>query len=509
MSRVDDRRSADPPAPAGREDLRRQRSASFWRALGLTALGTALPGAGLTQTRSRVIGWVLVALALLSAAGLAWVVLTRGLRTTVLDVVASPGTLQTIAIVFVVAGIVWCASIILTALRTRPARLDRGRTRVLAAFTTLMVFGVAAGSFKAAEYTTITKDTVTEVFSATPALPGVGATVAQGDDPWAEQARVNILMLGSDAGKNREGVRTDSMIVASIDTKSGRTTLISLPRNLLKAPLAPNSPLRERYRSGSFGQPDSSCAQGPGQCMLTNLWQEAEVYKTEHPTSYPGDPAPGRTEIQGTIAEITGLKLDQTVIIDLKGFEQLIDAMGGLDVNVKLSGNGDRLTIGGEHDASGRLFGVKGYFDPGQQHLDGFHALWYARTRAADSDTYRQARQRCVVQDIVAQVNPASMVSKYPEIAKILKSNIYTDIPAQNLSAFVDLVERVQGSTISSVSLTQDDKVYSGDPDYALIRLLIQKGIAPPTPTPSTTASTPKPSTPAVPSPTTTPYSDC
>jgi anionic cell wall polymer biosynthesis LytR-Cps2A-Psr (LCP) family protein len=168
--------------------------------------------------------------------------------------------------------------------------------------------------------------------------------------------------------------------------------------------------------------------------------------------------------------------------------------MGGLDINVKLSGYGTKLTIGGEHAPDGSVFGVKGYFEPGRQHLDGYHSLWYARSRAADSDTFRQMRQRCVVQAIVQQVNPAQMVSKYPEVASILKDNIYTDIPVQNLPAFVELVERVQKSKINSVALTQKQKVYSNDPDYALIRELIQKGIAPPKATPkpsSTSTSTP------------------
>ncbi len=204
------------------------------------------------------------------------------------------------------------------------------------------------------------------------------------------------------------------MIVASIDTKTGRTTLISLPRNLLKAPLAPESPLRARYTSGSFGSPDSTCAQGPGQCMLTNLWEEAENYKKDNPASYPGDSTPGRTEIRGAIQQIVGMDINQLVIIDLKGFQQLIDAMGGVDVNVKDAAFGERLPIGGHADGFGHIIGVTGYFTPGFQHLNGQLALWYARSRAADSDTYRQARQRCVVQAIVKQVNPASDGEQVP-----------------------------------------------------------------------------------------------
>ncbi|MER7072624.1 LCP family protein [Terrabacter sp. NPDC000476] len=484
-----------------RDTLRRELRSGFRRAVGLTALGTVVPGAGLTRTRSRKAGWTILVLAVLALGVGASYVVRAGATNAALAVVSRPTVLQVLAVLFVVGGILWCGSIILTAVQSRPTRLDRTRTRLLAAFTTIMVFLVAGSSFKFAEYATITKTTVAQVFGTTPVKPGVGAQVSEGDDPWADQARVNILLLGSDAGADRIGIRTDSMILASIDTKSGRTALISMPRNLLNAPLSPESPLLARYPSGHFGQPNRTCSQGPGQCMLTNLYVEAETYAKSHPGSYPTGEEPGRTEIRGAVQEITGLKVDQMVVIDLKGFSQLIDAMGGLDINVKLSGYGTKLTIGGAHDASGRLYGVKGYFEPGRQHLDGWHSLWYARTRAADSDTYRQMRQRCVVQAIVNQVNPASMVSKYPEIASILKNNIYTDIPGQNLPAFVDLVERVQKSKINSVALTQAQGVLSGNPDYDLIRRLVQKGIAPP-------KATPKPTKTSTPTKTTTSAAD-
>ncbi|MGW5241535.1 LCP family protein [Monashia sp. NPDC004114] len=493
-----------PASAATRETLRRELKSGFRRALGLTALGTVVPGAGLTQTRSRKMGWLLLIITILAVAGTTYYVLTTGVTNAALSVVARPTLLQTLVVAFVVGGLLWCASIILTAVQSRPTRLDRTRTRMLAAFTTIMVFGVAACSFKVAEYASITQSTVTSVFGNTPSKPGQGAQVAEGEDPWASQARVNILMLGSDAGSDRVGIRTDSMILASIDTKTGRTALISMPRNLLNAPLAPDSPLRALYPSGKFGQPDSRCDQGAGQCMLTNLYMDATNYAKSHPGAYPKDEIPGRVEIRGAVQEITGLKVDQMVVIDLKGFSQLIDAMGGLNINVKLSGYGTKLTIGGEHAPDGRIVGVHGYFTPGMQHLDGWHSLWYARTRAADSDTFRQMRQRCVVQAIVQQVNPAEMVGKYPEIARIAKDNIYTDIPAQNLPAFVDLVERVQKAKITSVALTSSQGVFSSDPDYDLVRSIIKKAIAPPKPKPSSTSTASSTST-STPSKTKTP----
>ena len=66
----------------------------------------------------------------------------------------------------------------------------------------------------------------------------------QNADPWADKPRLNILLLGGDAGKGRVGTRTDTVILASIDTKTGDTTLFSLPRNTARMPFPSDSPLQ-------------------------------------------------------------------------------------------------------------------------------------------------------------------------------------------------------------------------------------------------------------------------
>ncbi len=502
-------------ARSGREVFRRQVRSGFRRSLGLTALGTVIPGAGLTQTRSKRLGWAILTLFLLSGVVVGFIVLRDGITNAALSLVARPSLLQAAAVAFVVIGILWCGSIILTAIETRPTRLDRARTRTLAALTTVLVFLVAASTFKVAEYTLITTDTVRQVFSSGRELPdGQGAEIVEGDDPWAETPRVNVLMMGSDAGVGRVGTRTDSMIVASIDTRTGRTALISLPRNLEEAPLPADSPLRKLYPSGVYGGPTCIRQQADpnDQCMLNAIWTEVDQFRETHPGAFTGA-VPGRDETRDVISEILGLKIDHTVVVDLAGFARLIDAMGGIDLNVKKSGFDTPLPKGGKV-VDGRIVGVTGYFTPGFQHLGGNDALWYARSRAADTDTFRQARQRCVVQAIVDQVNPGAMVSKYPEVARIAKDNIYTDIPVQNLPAYVDLIERVQRAPITSVALTKIADYSSVHPDYDAIRALVKKAIAAPTPsaTPSTTPATPKPGSttkPATPTPTATPYEQC
>ena len=141
--------------------------------------------------------------------------------------------------------------------------------------------------------------------------------------------------------------------------------------------------------------------------------------------------------------------------------------------------------------------------------MNGYQALWYARSRAADDDYNRMSRQRCVVQAVIGQVSATAMLAKYAEIARIARENIYTDIPAANLAAFVELVERIQKSgKFVSVGIDPSHGINPADPDYAQIRALVTKAITPPKPKPTgagepSTTGTPT-STPT-PSPTTTP----
>jgi LCP family protein required for cell wall assembly len=480
------------PSASGRRLLRREITAGFRRAVGLTALGTVLPGAGLTRTRHRKTGWLLVAVAVGSAVILGYTLLTKGMMKTALSVVSSPNTLQVAAVALLIAGAVWAASIILTAVSTRPARLDRTRTRLLAAFTTVMVAFVAASSYKVAEYATVTKDTIDGLFvtSANGTAPTDAPKIVEGKDPWAETPRVNILLLGSDAGVGREGTRTDSMIVASTDTKTGRTVLISLPRNLMRVPIPEDNPLHEKYPNG-YGVP--YCERGANECMLNAIWTEADEFKAANPEAWPGEDSPGRATVRDVIGETLQLEIDHTVVVDLRGFSQLVDAMGGIDINVKLSAYGTKLPIGGKSDGQGGIIGESGYFEPGFQHLDGYHALWYARTRAADDDYSRMQRQRCVIRAVLDQVNPGSMLTKYTTIARIARNNIYTDIPGENLSAYVELVERIQKAKITSVAIGPKAGINSGRPDFDLIHELVQKALEPPvataTPTPTSTST--------------------
>ena len=149
----------------------------------------------------------------------------------------------------------------------------------------------------------------------------------------------------------------------------------------------------------------------------------------------------------------------------------------GSTINVKLSGFGTKLPIGGHSDGNGGVIGETGYFSPGRQHLSGNLALWYARTRAADSDTFRQARQRCVVQAVVKQVEPRADGREVPRDRPHRARQHLHRHPGAEPPAFVDLVERVQKAKINSVTLTLEATASKPwDPDYAKVRSPRQEG---------------------------------
>jgi len=299
------------------------------------------------------------------------------------------------------------------------------------------------------------------------------------EDPWAHLGRVNVLLLGSDAGDNREGVRTDSMIVASIDTKTGNTVLLGLPRSLQKVPFPTSNPLHAVWPNGF------NCG---NQCLLNAVWEQAA---TVHRDLFPGDPNPGLTTTRDVIGEVLGLRIDTYTIIDLNGFKSLVDAMGGVDVNVPR-----KIPIGGgKNQRTGLSLPIYGYIPPGQQHLDGYKALWFARSREGSNDYERMGRQRCMVTALLDQANPAQLISRYPALAKVAKNNIQTGIRQQDLAAWVTLVQRIQHGTVRSLPLT-NKVIGTVNPDFAQIRALVAASIAPkrtttPKPKPTGTATKP------------------
>jgi LCP family protein required for cell wall assembly len=438
------------------------RGEGFGRFVGLTTLGTLLPGVGLLAAGRRKSGAavLLVIAAILGAGG--FLLVTGRAKSFGVNTAVDPRSLLILAVVFAVGGLVWCAIIIATALAARTHKLT-GPQRVMGVFLVLaLCLTVAMPSAMAARYSLITRDLIDSVFadSGVKPVPGVVAPKPKAVDPWANVPRVNMLLIGSDAGADRTGLRTDSLIVASIDTKTGNTVLFGLPRNLENVPFPPNDPLSNVWPNGF------NCG---SVCLLNAVWQQGE----QHKNLFPGDKQPGLTATRDVVGAVLGIQVDYYTIINLAGFQGLVNAMGGVYVNVT-----KKLPIGGSHDANGNVLTYPvGYINPGHhKKLTGFQALWYARSRFSTDDYDRMRRQRCMVGDLVSQANPVKLLQKYPKIASVAKHNIQTDIPRKDLPAWVTLVERMQNGKLTSLPFTSS-VVNTSQPDFDRIHSLVNRAL--------------------------------
>lgn len=458
----------------------RPRRPGMGRALGLTTLSALLPGLGLLGTRRRRLGVVIVALTLLIAGGVAAYALANGVTATALETASDTNLLTIIGGVLVGGTVIWIAAIALTALHARPRRTTGPQKLGLAAFTTLLCVAVSAPAALGVRYISAHVDAVDKVFNSEAVGAGTGTTptsaIVEGDDPWAELPRVNMLLLGSDAAAAREGTRTDTMIILSIDTKTGDSVMFSVPRNLQQVPFPRSHPLHELYPNGY------DC--GP-QCLMNAVWTEAELQAEEHPELYAGDPLPGLTATRETLETVLGLPIHHTVIVNLQGFEDLIDAMGGVVVSIK-----EAIPIGGRTytDAAGHLqldpTSDYTWLQPGTQRLDGETALAYSRSRVTTDDFSRMRRQRCMVAAVVDQADPMTLLQRYPQIIGAVGDNIATDIPAQDLDEWAQLTLEVQAGTMRSLPFTASN-TDTADPNFSDIRARVYDALyATPVPEP-------------------------
>ena len=207
--------------------------------LGVTAMATAVPGTGLLYVRRRVLG-LLVLLPFLAAVGLACWYVVRDPQAAV-GLAFDPGRLTVVTTVAVAGLAVWVASIVATYVLVRPRERRRGHGLIGSAFVLLMCLAVAAPLGLVARYSTVQKQVVHRVFEGNRTATAPVTVTAK--DPWGGRDRVNVLLLGGDGNVHRPGVRTDSVVLASMDVRTGRTVLFSLPRNLMDVPFAPGSRL--------------------------------------------------------------------------------------------------------------------------------------------------------------------------------------------------------------------------------------------------------------------------
>jgi len=249
--------------------------------------------------------------------------------------------------------------------------------------------------------------------------------------------RYNIMLLGADSGRDRFGLRPDSISVISIDASTGHVVNIGIPRNLQHVGFSSGSPMLSVYPNGWNCGVD---------CLINAIYKDVtDNHSKLYPDAGSHGSTPGIEATRDAVEYVTGLQIQSYVVVDMAAFTQLIDSLGGIDINVK-----ERLPIGGQRDD---LSDVKGWIEAGQQHMDGYHALWYARSRHTTTDYDRMRRQHEVEAAVLKQMDPANVLPHFQSIAGAGQKLVKTDIPSGMLATYVDLAIQAKSQGITSVEL--------------------------------------------------------
>ena len=272
-----------------------------------------------------------------------------------------------------------------------------------------------------------------------------------GVDPGLLTDVSTILLLGGDAGPGRSGLRTDSMILVSIHRPSGRAALISVPRNLEHLLFPPGTPLAQRYPRGFD---DIANAVYPRVSSNQSL---RDAYRIE-------ELSPGAVAIAQGIGYSLDVTVDDYVLIDMQGFLEIVDALGGVMVNVPKAVPTPGNPPGARHP-------VPKVIPAGLQFMDGTTALAYVRSRKSDTDYRRADRQRSVLAALARQVSLSEALSGYATVTSVLGDRLRTSL---STDAFVNLLGLLGGETaiVESVGLVPP-LVNPARPDYDALAKIV------------------------------------
>ena len=223
----------------------------------------------------------------------------------------------------------------------------------------------------------------------------------------------------------RRGIRTDTMIVVSIDPDTGETAMFSVPRNWTYVPLP-----------DGMGIWDCNCYPE----LINELWIMGERY----PDAFPGPQEPSVNAVKGVISEFLGIPIHYYALVNLDGFVDIIDALGGVEIYVP-----ERIVDNEYPNLDGTI--GKLVIEPGLHEMDGELALAYARTRHQDSDYFRMNRQRCVLEALLEQLEPTELLVNFGRLAEVIEENVTTDIPLEALPQLVELLPKIDRDRIVSV----------------------------------------------------------
>ena len=397
---------------------------------------------GRTALRVTLCVWALLVLTV------AMLLLNRSL---VINILTNPITSMVLVVLLAALALGWAFLFLNTLRLIRPVLLaPRARPAVGIALVLALVVG--SGSLGYAAYLlNVGRNAIGNIFSSGPAMEPV-------------DGRYNFLMMGGDAGDDRTGRRPDSLSILSVDAQTGQTAIISVPRNFQNAQFSAGSPMRALYPDGY------NCGD---ECLINAINTEVT---NEHADLYPGVADPGAQATMEAVSGTLGMQIQAYVLVDMEGFSTLIDAMGGIRIKA-----GGWVPMSGYFDEATKTHGMPlGWIPAGDQTLNGAQALWYGRSREYVDDYSRIQRQQCVQQAMLKQLDPATLLSKFEDIARAGTKVVESNISSAQLGSFLDLAIKAKGKDVKRLTIGPPDfdPSFSTNPDFDQIHERVDQLLA-------------------------------
>ncbi len=275
--------------------------------------------------------------------------------------------------------------------------------------------------------------------------------------PSPANPQINVLLIGVDAGVGRRTFLTDTMIVASLDPVAGTVSLLSFPRDLVDVPL-----------------PTGGVFSGKVNSLLS--------YARRNPAEFPGSSGDGHDVLMAAFGQMTGLKIDYFAQVNLGGFVAVVNALGGIDVNVA------RAFCDPSYDEYGFTRGFA--ITAGLHRLNGNQALAYARVRkaAGESDFTRQSRQQEVLSGIRDRVVEGGFLGDPVGFLRAMGQTVETNLPRSLVASLVEYARKVDRSKTYRAIVVGRGVIWSGYDargyillgDFAAIRARADRLFPPP-----------------------------
>ena len=409
----------------------------FRRAIALMLMTLFLPGSAQLLAGNRRVGRIALEIWLVLVAG-GLVALVTGVlhHQFVFWAASDPFVLLLVRLSLMALAVGW-AALFFDAWRIgQPLSLRFQHRRTVVGVNGILCFSVAGSLLFGAHMVGVQRDLIMTMF-------GDGAATG------AHHGRYNVLLMGGDSGAGRWGLRPDSMTVASIDAETGKTVLISLPRNMANFPFRDGSVMDKQFPHGFDAD------------YLNGVY----TWALDHTALFKHSKTPGVDATISAVEGITGLRINYWAMVNLQGFKDLVNAVGGVKLNVR-----QPIPVGLPSDSYFH------YLQPGNRKLDGLDTLWYARARYDSDDYSRMARQKCVMSAMLHQVSPQTVLRNFQAIAKAGTSMVSTSIPHGEVGKFMDLALKAKSQKITTVSLVPP-AIITAHPDIAKVREMVQNGI--------------------------------